>query len=411
MADDSRWTSDTLGGQDDVVRLMLDGQDVQIAEHYEVKIGYLTVPSSFAVRVGHDGVVKDITKKYAPNAPFQVFIGGALQMTGATDSVSATEEPGSIVTVEGRDALATLHDSYVEEEKKYSDVTYFDFVASNLDELGLDYTLFPDAAAMRKVQTGVRAYASSAEPTAKIKVAVDEGTTASVVRILQSRLGERRYEFVKKHLDRAGLFLRATPDGNFVLSSPAGDQKPLYRVVRRRTRNAKNEVSVRLAEFRASSAPPRYTECVIFARHGGRKYKRAAIKGGFVDDEMFNDRTRNAAGEIQAYGVKGRALVVRDANVYSIEQASSMARRKLAEGRRTTWRLSYIATGHTAPALVGGGRAVWTPDTTVHVVDEQLGFDEVMWIESVTHRRSPQTETVITLMRLRDLIFGADSEE
>lgn len=411
MTNDSRWTSDYLGAQDDSARLVLDGNEVKIAEHYEVKIGYLTVPSSFAVRVGHDGVVRDITKKYAPNAPFQLFIGGALQMTGATDGVAASEEPGSIVTVEGRDALAPLHDSYIEEEKKYSDVTYFDFVASNLDELDLKYTLFPDAAAMRKVQTGVRAYAASAEPGAKIKVAVDDGTVGEVVRILQSRLGERRYEFVKKHLDRAGLFLRATPDGNFVLASPASDQKPLYRVVRRRTRNARNEVSVRLAEFRASSAPPRYTECVIFARHGGRKYKRAAIKGGFVDDEMFNDRTRNADGEIQAYGIKNRALVVRDANVYSIEQASALARRKLAEGRRTTWRLSYVATGHTAPALVGGGRAVWSPDTTVHVVDEQLGFDEVMWIESVVHRRSPQTETVINLMRLKDMVWGADEED
>lgn len=407
----AKWTSDTLG-VDDKARILIDGKEVQIAEHYEVKNGYLAVPASFAARLGHDEVVKEVCDRFAPNAPFQFFIGDALQMTGYTDGVSVPEDTnGSIVQLEGRDRLALLHDAYVEEEKQYTDVTYFDFVTSNLDELGIDYTLFPDAAAMRKVQTGVLAYAASTNPGAKTKIATEEGTEGATVRILRSKIGERRYEFVKKHLDRASLFLRAAPDGNFVLASPAGDQKPLYRIVRRRTDEPQNAVSVRLYEFRNSSAPPRYSSCVIYARHGGKKYGRSTVSSGEVDDEMVNDRTRRANGRVVGFGIKNRLLVLRDVNVYSKAQASTLALRKLAEGRRACWRLSYVVPGHTAPALVGGGRAVWSPDTIAHVVDEQLGFDEPMWIESVVHRRGPHTETVVTLMRTRDLIFGSDDED
>lgn len=406
----SRWNSDALG-VDEKVRLVVDGQEIQIGEQYEAKIGFLTVPSSFALRLGHDAVVKDLVRDFAPNADFKLYIGDALQMSGKTDSLTVpADSGGTIVNLEGRDALAVVHDSYIEEEKQYTDATYFDFVKSNLADMNLD-GLSADGAASRKIQTGIRALAASVEPGAKLKIANDAGVEGAVVRIVRSKIGERRYEFIKKHLDRAGLFLRAAPDGTFVLSSPAGNQKPLYRILRRRTRNALNEVSVQLHEFRNSAAPPRYSACVIYARHGGRKYARAIVSSGDVDDEMSNPRQKNANGEFSGFGIPNRLLVLRDQNVYSKEQASALARRKLAEGRRASWRLSYVATGHTAPALIGGGRAVWAPDTVVHVLDEQLGYDEPMWIESVVHRRVPHTETVINLMRTKDLLFGADDEE
>lgn len=399
------WSSDARGGLDDRVRLVLAGEEVAIAEQYECHIGFLTVPSTFALRLGHGGTVSQLLKRFRPNTPFQLFIGGALQMTGATDTIAVHEGEGSIVTIEGRDRLALLHDSYIEEEKSYTDATYFDFVARNLTEIKADFTLFQDAAAARKIQTGVRVQKPPSETSAKTKIATDAGTAGSVVRIVRSKMGERRYEFVKRHLDRAGLFLRNAPDGTFILSEPNGDQKPLYRILRRRMGSARNTVSVRLGEYRNSSAPPRYTGCVVFARHGGRKHKRGILTSdASIDDEMWNDPT-GKDGKV-GFGIKNRFHVTRDANVYSMEQASAFAQRKLAEGRRACWRLQYIATGHTTPALVGGGRAVWSPDTVVHVTDDELDLDDDFWIESVTHRRTPQTETVINLMRKMDLLFG-----
>lgn len=416
------WSSDTRGNIQDRVRLVLNGEEVKIAESYEVHVGFLTVPSTFALRLGHSAVVTDLLKRFPPNTPFQLYIGDALQMTGRTDTIAIHEgDGGSIVTIEGRDALAALHDAYVEHERNYTDATYFDFVARNLDELGVEYTLFPDNAANRKLQTGVAALKPPKEPAAKTEIASDEGTKGTVVRIIRSKLGERRYEFVKRHLDHGGLFLRCSGDGNFILSEPNGDQKPVARILRRRDL-PRNAVSVKLGEFRNSSAPPRYTSCTIFARAGGRKYKRSIVTnktkrstGGLhptivstigtdIDEEMWNDPP-------DGFGIKNRFKVIRDANVHNKAQAEAMGRRILAEGRRACWRLQYIATGHTTPSLISGGRCVWTPDTIVDVQDDELGLHEAMWVESVTFRRAPQTETVINLMRKRDLLFGSSEED
>jgi hypothetical protein len=64
--------------------------------------------------------------------------------------------------------------------------------------------------------------------------------------------------------------------------------------------------------------------------------------------------------------------------------------------------------GHSTPSLVGGGRAVWAPDTIVEVNDELLGITGTFWVAQVTHMRNPKSTSLIELMRLGDLVFGTD---
>lgn len=388
---------------EDRVRLRLDNQDVLIAEHYEVKVGILTQPAGFSIRVGHSGLIADLLKKYRPNTPFQLFIRDALQMTGAVDEVAVHGGDGAMLTIEGRDRLAPLHDDFVEEEKSFNDATYFDLVARCLTEGGIeDWTLFTDNAANRKIITGVAARKAVAEPRPVDEILTDAGRQGTTYRIVRQKLGERRYEFLKRHLDHAGLFLWAGADGNFILGAPNPHQPPLYQIFRKRGLSRGEVSNVVLSSYRVSSKPPRYAECVIFARSGGRKYKRTKVAGAYVDEEMFNDAPTG-------FGIKNRKLVIRDANVHNTEQAEFMARRKLAEGRRASWQLSYTNLGgHTGTRADGGGRAVWAPDTTVHVIDQELDIDDVFWVESVSHQRGPETSTTINLMRPRDCIFGID---
>ena len=55
--------------------------------------------------------------------------------------------------------------------------------------------------------------------------------------------------------------------------------------------------------------------------------------------------------------------------------------------------------------------AVWTPNTTVQVDDDEFGLHGVYWLESCEYKRAPQTETVLRLMRVTDLLFGALDNE
>jgi hypothetical protein len=87
-----------------------------------------------------------------------------------------------------------------------------------------------------------------------------------------------------------------------------------------------------------------------------------------------------------------------------------MARRKIAECRRAGWRLSYPVSGHTV-AAIGGGRAVWAPDTTVEVIDEELGLQGVMYLESVTFHASPHRWSELHVMRVDDLVYAEEPPE
>lgn len=373
------------GTLDDRVRLYLAGHEIPITISYEVQRAVLTQPSTFSARLGWGGVTKNLLSVLVPGTPFELKINDALMFTGVLDKRGASGDTGATtLAIYGRDSLAPLHDAFITEEKDYSDYTYADLVDAALQvTIDRSYAVVYSNAANRKLTTGVGIPSDPDAPSQQTKKAK---------RALKSHIGERWYEFVKRELDRAGLFLWAGADGNYILSAPKTDQAPAYRILRRRgeTRNA---VSVTSASFNDDTVG-RYTEAVLFGGGGGRKLGHAKIKGTQTDAEMVS------------YGFK-RPLVIRDAHVSTPEQAEFFARRKLAETRRAGWALSYTVSGHTIPSLLdSGARATWCPDTMVNVQDEEFGIEGDFYIEKVVYRRSPATTCDLTLSRPADLVFG-----
>lgn len=384
--------SDSLGVGPDAVRLTLGDEDVVIAESWEIKQSILTQPAAFSIRIGWGDVAAQLIKKYPPRTPFTLSIGNVVQQSGAIDAIRCDAATGATtLTIRGRDSLAPLHDAYITADESLQDATFGDVVAKALTASGIeDFTLQTSNAANRKAITGVGV----------VQIADPDGgenpQTQKINRVLQCKVGERQYHHVKKCLDRAGLFLWASTTLNFfILSEPNAKQRPAYRIVRQRgaDRNAVNVIS---ATFNNDTAG-RYSEAIVYAKGGGKKFGRVTTSGAFVDDEMFN------------LGFT-RPMVLKDATVTNAEQAEFYARRKLAETRRAGWQLSYTLAGHSTPSLIGGQRAVWAVDTVVEVDDEEFGLQGQFYIESVEFRRGPETTTVLTLQRPQDLIFGSDED-
>lgn len=391
MAQDESAQQDVTGNLDDRVQFLIgedgDQQDAVILESYEVTRSILTQPCAFSVRLGWGGVTKDLLGTFKPHLPVQLVVNDAIQMTGNVDDIEASGEVGATeVSLHGRDALAPLHDAFIEEELSLSNATYAQLVEKALDATLDDWALTYSNEDNRKLVTGI-----GVKQTAALNLDPTQGATGPTAKVLKAHMGDRWYEYVKRQLDRAGLFLWATGNGHFVLSAPNAKQLPAYRILRRRGQT-RNEVNVISARYRNATSM-RYSECVIYGRGGGRKFGRTKIAGKFVDDEMT------------ALGFK-RPLVLRDINVTNEEQAVFYARRKLAESRRAGWNLTYTVAGHTIPNLVGSERAVWAPDTVVNVVDDEFGLNDNYYLEKVVFRRNPQTTTELTLMRGADLVFA-----
>lgn len=385
------FSSDDRGGPDDVVRIKLNGDETFKPQSYEVRSSILEQPSTFSVRLGHDGVASEILDRFQPNTDFELYVGDHLQHSGTLDGPEIHGDEGTFIDFHGRDSMKALHDTFVESESHIEDETYRKLIETNLIEtLGDDWTLEISNASNRAVSAGVKMPLFN-EPRSVDEVIIEKNDRGIVEHAVQSHLGERRLEFIRRHLDRAGLFLWSGAAKNqFILGAPNPDQPPIYEL--HRTLSGSN---CSLEAYRNHGSPPRYSKVVVYSRKGTKKQGRGIITGQAIDDEMID------------WGIT-TVLSVRDANVANKFMATRHAERKLAEGRRVGYQLSYRVAGHTTQSLMGG-RAVWIPDTVVKVNDELLGVTGNFWIEEVIRRRGDSgegTTTILSLMRVADVIFG-----
>lgn len=409
-----QFVSDDIGSIDDTISVLLNGDRIVVAESWECHESVLSQPGTWAIRTGWGGVAADLLKKYPKGTPFELRVGSITQATGRTDAPGASQPPDGATTVSfrGRDALAPIHDTYVRAAVGVDVSTYPDLCWYALQQVGLapkgqgidPSILQVDNVANRQLKAGVPI--RSILPHRTVEQILDDaglgGPNAGVVHTVpQAKIGESWHRFLRRYLDRAGLMFWAAADGSFVLGAPNGNQPPTYTLVRR-TGERNLGANVVGYDFE-DDATHRHSEVDVYGRGGGRKLGPVKSKGSFADQEMVDA------------GYPNQVLVVRDANVHSVAEASYLARRKIAEERRAGWRLEYTVAGLTLPfaGTSGADRAVITVDTVVEVHDDELGLDDNFYIEAVTRRRSPQTTTTMRLMRIDDLVFGgpdADSE-
>ena len=380
------------GDLDDRVRLTFTSADgkqnvAPIIESYEFTKSILTQPAAYSLRLGWGNVTKDLLSVLKPQLPTQIVINDCIQATGFLDDVEASGEVGATeISLHGRDALARMHDSYIEAELSLTDSTYAQLVERALSETVGDYVLSYSNEQNRRLTTGI-----GVKQTGAPDVDPTQNSKGPIAKQLKAHIGERWYEYVKRQLDRAGLFLWCDGNGEFTLTAPNANQAPIYRIERRRGQT-RDQVNVISARFRNATSQ-RFSECKIYGRGGGKKFGRTKVSGIFVDQEMT------------ALGLK-RPLVIHDANVTNEEQAVFYARRKIAESIRASWNLTYTVAGHTIPSLQNGQRAVWAPDTVVSVSDDEFGLSDNYYIEKVTFRRNPATTTELTLLRRDSLVFA-----
>lgn len=419
----------------DSVRLQLGPDDIFIAESWEVVESILSTPSRFSLELGQsapvasrftspilpssldsgDNVQPQSAARYPKGTPFQLFIGEALQMNGIYEGFHA-HGAATQISLRGRDQLSFLMRTHPEAQRSFTDGTYLDLVEWALETAGLtSATVFASNAANRKVKAGIPIDQIS-DPTTIDEINAD-GTAAAgsqtsgtliggvTHQTHQNRIHENTLAFVRRHLDRAGLFLWAGANRNtFILGQPNGAQKPSLRISRKRGpgQSASNVVDASFSD----SIEGRHGTCSIYGRGGGGKAGRTKALGSYVDPEM------NTLGIVLGNGLQNQGILFRDVNVQNVEQAEFTAQRKIVEERRNGWNLTYTVSGHRLPTVDGTAWGVVTPDTVILVEDDEYGINDTFYIETVIRRRGPAgTTTSLRLMRIQDLIFATGGVE
>lgn len=397
---------------EETFRLKLDGLEVPIATSYIVQAGILNVPAGFSMTVGHGGLAADLLARYPEFTPFELYVGDVLVQRGETDASELVGASGTQITLRGRDLIKWLVDVKLENDRSFAEKTFLQLTEVALQEVGLGgLPIATDNTANRKAITGVQQVRELAPlPSEEQETEIStSGKTRTVHKTIKATLGSSWWDFLSEQYRRAGLFLWAdVSTGGFVLSRPRGNQTPLYRIVRRKGSPASvGDVTIVGQPQFSRDATKRFTEIKVLGRAGGGKGGRGRISARVFDAEMIEVLNPNPADRADG-GKRRKPEIIYDDKVKTTEQAQFLARRKLAESRRNGWSLTYTVAGHTAPALVGGGRAVWQPDTVVEVIDEHLGIEGLMWIESVEYSRTPYTTSKIHVMRIEDLLFAEE---
>lgn len=390
------------------VELTFGGERVLLAERYQVRLSALTQPAQFSLVLGTGGKLRELMRDASPNTPFELTIDKRRVMTGFLDGWE-TSGPSGILQVEGRDALAPLHDAYLRQEETFKDDTYANLVRKVMDAVGLKstplafsnranrkailgadpeavvaYETGPDGKLGKKVET------QGQTPRAVESLQIAQGQGGGTKKHPQSQLGERAYEFLKRHLDRAGLFLWAAADGSYVLSEPNTAQNAVLEIFR--SQGAQPEFSLVVDSKLSNKTQGRFSEISVYTRGETKKAGRSKTVATLPDSEMLE------------WGFQ-RPFVMRDASADTAKKAEFMARRKMAESRRAGWRLSYTLSGHTTGSRLDK-HLTWAPDVMVRVSDARYGIHGNFWVESVTFAGAPHATTLVELMRPEDLVFG-----
>lgn len=400
--------SSLYGDIDDRVRLRLaEDDEFLLSKSYTVEVGVFEQPAAFSLTVALPDVLETtpgkFRKKYPPRTPFELRIGDRPLQSGLSDGFPklATSGGGTSITVKGRDAMAPLHDACVRSDSSFADHTYRELVEAALKASGVAAPkVVVDGFADRKLRTGINLTEIAPPATSVLVQELEKGKNGKariVASSFQSKIGETWFEFIRRHIDRAGLFLWSGADGTYILSRPAREQAPIYQITRSLDPDFARQRGSIVSDSWDDDTTQRYSEVVIYGRYGGKKFGRGKAKGAYEDPEMLG------------WGYD-RPLTLRDVYVQSPATAAYLAKRKLAESRRQGFRLSYTVAGHTVPSVNGNTFGVWSPDTIVHVTDELYDIDANFYIENVTFSRNPQTETTLRLMRPEDLVFGIDDE-
>ena len=358
-----------IGEGSERVSVVVDGQRIDIWESYEARVSVLTQPSSFVMHLGSGESASDIMEICKPRSIFEFRIGDQVVFRGRLGGPRHSDRPATDVTIRGRDFLAQLHDAYATRDCSYPSITPAALVRAAMDQCG-----------MKDIKL------SAEHPRAKKPI----GKVGAI------KTGNKWYEFIKKQLDRIGLFLWCLPDGTVQLAEPDSSASPSFKIVRRKTGFNTFEGNAISGDF-DNDLDKRYSEYIVAGRGGIPEDGKGKSRAGWVDEEMQN----------LGYNIQ---CVITDKQAKSREEAEHLARRRAAEINRGAWKLQYTVSGHFSPRVDNNTVSFWEPDKTIDIQDDKIKIYRKLYLESCAYQgqnNSGET-TVLNVMRPEHMIFATD---
>ncbi len=130
--------NDTLGGEHDSIRILIDGKLIRIAEQYEVELAILRQPCGFSLRLGSSQTAMALIAMITPRkSRYELYLDTVKIQSGIIYARSVPAAASTVLEVRGRDYMSVLWDAYMQEDRDYHEKTYRDLARRFMDEVGL----------------------------------------------------------------------------------------------------------------------------------------------------------------------------------------------------------------------------------------------------------------------------------
>jgi prophage tail gpP-like protein len=420
--------------------LLVDGIEFSVWTEYSFSSHFLVPSDGGRFVLADENVTQDLFSSIIPGRKYQLLINGKPQATGYIEVVDfdGDRTSGNHIVVEVRDTMGPVVDAEIDPRTHFPDKTTLSkLIEDTLEPFGFD-TFFID----NENNSNIRAGKALRRPKKSKKKLAEYPIPKS-----KPHHNERYFDFLSRIVQREGLWIWPTVEGNgVVVSVPDYDQAPRYQI-RRRIGAAGNNV-LRGGIRRDAVDQPSY----IVARGNippteFEHHKMAVVYDSpyFGIDQIVQGSTSNippfrpiglntansnptetltfSSAAVRAHqelfkwtesipaqpiklensfaSIVARPKYRTDTESKSKAQLSHYVKREMSLYVRRACSGRYLVLGH---ELDGQPLQV---DTVVDVQDDRSNWHQPMWILSVSHRKSRHggTTTEIETLPLGAIII------
>ena len=328
----------------DKVSLRIDGLDVENFLSYSVEADLYKAADAFSMELADTGV------EIKTGMRCELRVNDQLELTGIVDKVIHNNESGrkDKLTVEGRDLMGLLVDSYCEEFKDFENVT-LKFLAEqllkNVPFINREKIIYQEDKKDKKEQK---------KESDHIKV--DPGQTV--------------FDVLKDYAASKGLFFYSMPDGTFVFGAPKMGGEPKYELFRRKDGRGNNIISSKVTD----DITKRYSKVTVMGQRQAPDWSDISVSVPDKEDE----------GKEKYKFPFYKPFVVFDGNIGDEEDAKRQAKNLIKQKRLEGITLLYRVAGHAYNGVN------WAINEFCQVVDDVAGVNGPYLITKRTFKLSRQ---------------------
>jgi prophage tail gpP-like protein len=411
------------------LRVMDENVDLTRWTQYSFSSHYLTPSDGWSMTIGDGDLAEKERNALRVGATVRLYVQDFPLAEGYIDRIEINADRGRGVTysIHGRDRLAPVVDSVADPRIQFkTGTTLADFLQKLLAPYGwVSPAHFEiDPAANRDAKTG----GLRGTPLPKRKSKTGKLSKFQIYQ-LKPHNGEGLFRFIQRTVERFGLFVRVSADGDkIIVAGPDFEQPPRYQLIR----DSKGNTNILSGDvvFDATDQPS-----VILADgfSGGGEFGKGKIKSYCVNPYFGVDEQGFIADEVSALivgypeaepvlfvtqpykqrapRIPPRPMFLHDEESKTQEQLNFFIKRTMSELLRKSLVCHYTVEGH--GQTVDGVFTPWDVDTVVDVQDEVAGVHERMYVLGRTFDKSRQsgTTTKLELVRLYSIAEGEQEEK